>query len=100
MRVTPRRRPVRVVSRPLRPLAFGPAAEAVFQRLVELAPQIRILGAQPRDLREQLTDHALQRGDVVGQRRIRGLSRSVHALSNPSAAAKYRARSLRAVPGA
>jgi hypothetical protein len=59
--------------------AFAAAAEAVLQGRVELGFQLGVLGTQPGHFGEQLPDHRLQRGDVVGQGDIGGSRRGVHA---------------------
>ena len=58
--------------------AFAAATEAVLQGRVEFTLQLGVLGPQPGDLREQLTDHRLERGDITWQRRVGIGSRGVH----------------------
>jgi hypothetical protein len=64
--------------------AFAAAAEAVLQGRVELGFQLGILGTKPGQFGEQLSDHRLQGGDVVGQGGIRGKRGGIHARYNPA----------------
>jgi hypothetical protein len=61
------------------PAAFGAAAKAVLQRLVELALEFGVRRAQAGHFGEQFTDQSLKRPHVVGKRGIRSEGRGFHA---------------------
>ncbi len=68
--------------------AFAPAAEPVLQGGVEFGLQFGVLGPELLEFGEQLTNHRLERGHVVRQRRIGGERGGVHAPFNPAAAVR------------
>jgi hypothetical protein len=63
-----------------RSATFAPATKPVLQGGVKFGPEFGVLGSQLLEFGEQFTNHRLERGDIVRQRRIGSKCGGVHAL--------------------